>query len=131
MAYSKRVSEALNLTATEARKWLRDCSDADLQEYLEAVSGHTALYQYARDERERRTNAKLLKPHWTMVPTFYIVIAGLVISVIALIVAVGSWRSPVPVPTQPGEGPKPKLQSTGSQPSMTATSPVVPAAREP
>ena len=76
--------EALHLSSKrEIRAWLRDAQNAELDEYIDGVSAANNFWIYATEERQRRQLAKLTKPHWSIIWTFWLVVAALIISVLA------------------------------------------------
>ena len=85
----KSVQEILNAdTHRERREWLASASIPELQEFLRSASAHQSEYQHARTELDSRLAQAALKPHWSVVPTFWLVVASVALSAIAIILAI-------------------------------------------
>jgi hypothetical protein len=81
--------EALSISSKrELRAWLKEASDADIDDYIHGVSAAGHFWTYAIAERQRRQMEKLSKPHWTTVPNFWLTLIAALAAVIGLMVAV-------------------------------------------
>jgi hypothetical protein len=90
---SPEVTKILNTGGTGAhRDWLAAASDDLLDEYIANISNNDSFHRMAVAERERRHFLRVLKPHWSVTPNFWI-------TVIACLAAVGAfwfgWRADV------------------------------------
>ena len=60
--------------------------------YHDVINGAIATLRHRQIEKRLKS---LEKPHWTLVPTFWIVLAGTAIGFIGVAIALFAWREPV------------------------------------
>lgn len=66
------------------RDWLTTASTEQVEESLRHVSASNAMWDYARIELQTRRG----KPHWSVVPTFWLVVGSLLLGIVALAVSI-------------------------------------------
>ena len=82
---SPEINKLLNTTDTKVHKdWLANASLSQIEEYLRELTTDSLYLHMGLAERERRYFDLLRKPQWTITPTFWIVVASVVISLLAL-----------------------------------------------
>jgi len=64
------------------RAWLADANMDELNEYLQHYSSFPTLYNMAFAQREKLHFHILKKPHWTMTPMFWLVLASFLLTLL-------------------------------------------------
>ncbi len=78
----------------DVRAWLRQATDADLDAFIDRSQLNT-FFTFATAERQRRQFATSRHPHWTVVPTFWLVLLGVILAAAASIISWLAWEHPV------------------------------------
>jgi hypothetical protein len=88
--HRKMVRDILSddVSHRERREWLSSASIVELEEFLHSVSVHQSEYQYACTELESRLAHAAMKPHWSVVPTFWLVVVSVLLGAVAVVLAV-------------------------------------------
>jgi hypothetical protein len=102
-------------TKSELRAWLKkNPKNEELEEFINNCSPSNNLWQIAKFELEKRI---LQKPHWTLIPTFWLVLIGSFAGVICAFLAIQSYLEEngysfasegVPKVESPAQTPEPK-----------------------
>lgn len=112
----------------DVRAWIRNATDAELDAFIDRSQLNT-FFTFATAERQRRQHITLRRPHWTVVPTFWLVIAGVIFAACAGVISWLAWKHPTQanVPPSPASSPSavtsPPAQETQSPISTAAPSP--------
>lgn len=76
-------------TKSELRAWLKkNPKNEEIEEFINNCSPSNNLWEIAKFELEKRI---LRKPHWTLVPTFWLVLIGSIAGVICAFLAIQSY----------------------------------------
>jgi hypothetical protein len=62
-------------------------SDAELEKYLDSAAYGTMGRQLAFEEYARRKLSSISKPHWSTVPSFWLLVVSVIASIIAVIIS--------------------------------------------
>jgi len=76
--------EALNVDKQQFRAWLKSASDFQVEEVVGKISASHNFWSYATEELRCRQ----AKPHWSVAPTFWLILMSVVLSAAALLVAI-------------------------------------------
>jgi hypothetical protein len=98
------------LVVTNEESLAKWCKEQKIPRLIEALGWVYPRYTHLRDvidnEISNRNHNELVdcvrelkKPHWTVLWTFGLVIAGLVVGIISVVIAWLAWRKPVPPPS--------------------------------
>lgn len=88
----KSLQDMMNCTdEREIREWLKTASIEEVEEYIYHCSVTWQPRQYAIAERDRRYHRKLLQPHWTLTPGFWVAFAAMVFAAIAAWPVIHEW----------------------------------------
>ncbi|HEY5504335.1 MAG TPA: hypothetical protein VIK28_04185 [Sedimentisphaerales bacterium] len=97
----KSVQEILDSPAinygSEHRAWVIAATDDQLDEYILRISGNQILHTIAVSERERRHFKYLseaAKPHWTLIPSYRVLRATLIMTIMVFVATVLAWLFP-------------------------------------
>lgn len=63
-------------------------SDAELEKYLASAAFGTMGRNLAFEEYTRRKLASISRPHWSTVPSFWLLVVSVIISILAVLVSV-------------------------------------------
>jgi hypothetical protein len=123
----------------EHSTWILEATDKELDEYIFEFSGNAVLKPKAEAERTRRHFAHLsrpVEPHWTVLPSYRVLWATLITTILLFVFTVFAWWFPRPVenkkiptsqPVTVNQStsiyiPKPVLSATNLLPAQAATS---------
>ena len=103
---SPDLKKALSGSVNGLQEWTLKASTDDLEKALVHIHRHeTTLLKIVEEEVEKRRHKEmamhlkeLREPHWTLVPTFWLVIIGCTASIIAALVEVLNREEPVKQP---------------------------------
>ena len=101
-----RLQKAAGIGGNETQEWCKHATPAQLAEGLWAIAGFRIEHRIyieteiaARRHREVESHlSELRKPHWTVVPTFWLVIIGIVVGISAGVISWLAWHRPVQPP---------------------------------
>jgi hypothetical protein len=90
---SPEIADILNTIDTRKHKeFLAKASLDQIEEYLRELTADNVFRRMGEAERERRYFEVLHRPHWTVTPTFWLVVVSVILSATAaLLAALSVW----------------------------------------
>ena len=80
-----KPNEAASLDRSAFRSWVKTASETDLHEVFDHMSPMSCAskWKIAETEVARRRHAELRKPHWTVLPNFWLTVVSVLAAVTA------------------------------------------------
>lgn len=65
-----------------------EMTDMDLEKYLATTSYGSMGRNFAFEEYTRRKLSSIAKPHWSTVPSFWLLVVSVIVSIVAVVISV-------------------------------------------
>ena len=77
--------------STEQREWLKTATLEEVEGFIEQTSPGHNIHAAAIAERDQRYHRSLKKPHWTLVPGFWVAVLAMIFAAIAALPVFLKW----------------------------------------